>query len=440
MNTGMTATSQTAMSFKINVKGLLAGITPAVVVATTNVLKDSKTANHLVLQSTPECLFAISNGGSVSIRNPIPFMSTFCTDYKFEVAGSAVVNATDLVAVLSSFKSDEVLLVSMVDGEAGVGSEVSFRPISDPEQLQTLPVYSLKLESHSVSKKIENEITINRELLTRAMSRIMFAGGYEEMRPRYHFWVIRSWPGRIRFVAGSGSRFAIYEASGPSLSKLPESSLLIPVKPGNVVLKAFKDATSDTVTIKQSVADDKQYLFQCGDLQLMASGFHPTTAFIDENDLLERANTSRFTIDMKELAFAVKGIEATHNAEADDLLKKSQKIHSSSFEFDFQKKVGSIRSAFLMKSIRKFKLADIESKVDINGIACATELISELVRHADGSDSVQFELVDKDKPLVVRFYANPMVSSQALTRSNPALGIDEQFSMFFAQLNKPGRV
>ena len=69
------------INFKINVKGLLAGVEPAAVVASTSVKKDYPSANHVSLEATPECLYANANGGRVSIRNPIPYEGAFCTDY-----------------------------------------------------------------------------------------------------------------------------------------------------------------------------------------------------------------------------------------------------------------------------------------------------------------------------------------------------------------------
>ena len=65
------------------------------------------------------------------------------------------------------------------------------------------------------------------------------------------------------------------ELRGEPLNDLKPCTMLVPVEPSNVLLKALKDAKEQNLVIRQASSSDKQYVFECGEMKIVCAGFVP---------------------------------------------------------------------------------------------------------------------------------------------------------------------
>lgn len=440
-----------SIQFKISVKGLLEGIAPAVAVATTNPSKECKSAFHVSLEATEEYLFANANGGRISVRNPIPYITTYCTEYKFVSGGSVTLRAADLLSVLQSFDKNEILTVEAVEGEKPPlpddakdedkefwemlsGVNLRFSPASDPEQHQTLPILNLKIEVQPPDQKPASTVILSRPAMCRAMSRILFAGGFEERREKYLYWKLHSEKGYVRYIAGSGSRFADTDQFGDGITNAKEPlDMLLPVEQSRVVLKVLNDSTANNVSLKHY---GTKIIIEADMLRLAVVGMSANIQWVDENKLIERTNLYKFTVPLSEWDMAVKGIIATNSEEA----KRVDPIHAVTFTFDTANKVVILQSSRgTKKALRKMKMSDLWT----NGpqpnelqITCVANFLAEVSTYSDKSGYVQLELVGEKLPMIVRFYAADKVVHEPLLNDNPTIGAKEAFVMLIAKINE----
>ena len=435
--------------FKINVKGLLAGVAPAAVVASTSVKKECPSANHVSLEATQECLFVNANGGRVSIRNPIPYETTFVTDYFFKESGSVTVRAADLNSVLDSFNADEVLVVEVGEGEKPpladdakeedrkaweliTGQVLRLVPQSDPEQYQTLPILSIPISVQSVDGAAEQQVTLPRTAFTRALSRILFARGVEEKREKFMYWKLHAEGQTTRFIAGPGGMFAIDDLRGPNITDCKEpTDLLIPNEPSDVVQKVFADSAYPNVTIKHF---GNRLSFEAENLRVVCVGLNPNIQWPDENLILSRTNLYKFTIAAADLDLAVKGIVATNSDEA----KKRDPVHAVKLSFDVEKKLLSLFSdRSTKKALRKVKVADAwvaDNQPNEVVFKCNVKFIADAVKNAEKSTHVQFELISHQMPMIIRFGVGEHVQHQQAWTINGNINAEESFTMLVARI------
>jgi DNA polymerase III sliding clamp (beta) subunit (PCNA family) len=437
------------LSFKINVKGLLAGIQPAVTVSTTNVVKGYAAVGHISLEATPECLFANANSGRMSVRNPIHYITTSCTDYEFKSAGVAAVRAADLITVLQSFDRDEVLLVETGDAPKEAlpenateeerlswslltGDELRLRPQSDPEQVQTLPVLTVKIETLSATEKPSQQVQLSRPVFCRALSRVLFAGGTELRREKFTYWMLRSDRGKSRFVATSGQRLAQEDVKAEHMTtSTARQSFMIPVEPSQTLLKVLGDNNNPHVDVRHY---GRKICFEAGSLQVVVTGLNPNLNWIDEDKYVIRNNRYLFTVPVVELDMAVKGMLATQSEET----KKREPVLAANLTFDTEKKTVTFSSdKKTKKALRKIRIADsyvADDNPPVISFRCAVSYLAEVVKYADKNQYVQMELVTKDLPMVVRFYGGEKTTQEALVNENIGISAKEEFLMMIAKM------
>ena len=245
---------------------------------------------------------------------------------------------SDLNSVLESFSPTEILSVEVGEGqkpelppdakeddkkawELLSGQELRLIPQSDPDQYQTLPILSIPITVQSVDGTPEQQLTIPRTTFTRAVSRVLFARGFEEKREKFMYWKLHADGQVARFVAGTGGVFAIDDLRGASLtdSKQP-LDLLIPNEPSDVIAKVFADCAYPTVTIKHF---GNRLSFEAENLRVVCVGLNANIQWVDEDLIMKRRNLYQFAIPVAALDLAVKGMVATNNDEA----KKRDPVH-----------------------------------------------------------------------------------------------------------------
>lgn len=422
------------MLFKINAKAFLEYLHSPDVVSSTNTIKDHPTVNLVSLHATDDFLNLYGNGGRVGIRSQVPFMGAYCTDYLCAQAGRATINIKDLIKVLSSFHPNEILEVKKKDNSDG--EEVVITQTSDKENHQTLPCVNVVFAEPKQSIDTY-EIQINKEAFLRGIGRVLFAGGFEESRPKYLYWVLRLTSKGIRFIAGTGARFAIFDMHGDNLHSAEEDiNITLPVEISGVIQKVIKNCSAEYVKITYSDSD-KQYSLECDNIFMSVVGFDPPINWINEEDILSRENSHRIVCSFDNWKLAANGIIATNNDEEKEQTKRSSKIHNTYLKLDSKSNTIVLSATGSMRAKRKIPLSDIKSNDEDLDFCCNTKYIEEIFKNADSSPNLQFEFQGGEKPLIVRFFADLKVQD-VLESVNDLSKVKEKFSMFIVRSNDKG--
>ncbi len=440
-----------SISFKIKAKALLAGIEPALIVSTNSTVKECASANHISLEATPEVLFANANNGRVSVRNPIPYQTTYCTEYQFKGGGNATIRTGDLVSTLASFNEDEILHIETTESkreaidenasddekliwQSMTGMALKLIPESDPTQFQTLPILNVRVEFDQLKQQTLETITVNRDSFVRTMQRVLFAGGFELKREKFMYWVLRSDKNHIRGAATSGSRLALNDIRGERITDTKEPrSILMPVEASAAILKVFKDCPTNEITIRNF---GKKITVEADGLSVAIVGINPNINWIDENKYVVRKNLYKFVIAVSELQMAVKGMVATNSDEE----KKRDPVHTITLNFDAETKVVSLQSdRGSKKALRKAKMNDVwvaEDQPHTVSFKCVVNFVAEAVKYAEKSQYLQFELVSNELPMLVKFYAGEKVTHERMFSTSATANGDEEFTMMIARLSE----
>lgn len=439
-----------SIKFKINVKGLLASVTPAAIVATTGALKDFASTEHLSLEATTDCLFVTANGGRLSSRIPVHYESNgIVTDYAFQESGSVTVKAKDLIDVLESFHATEILTIETCSGEKPelsndaseeeraslerfTGIELKLSPASDPEQMQTLPILSVPVQIQEVKGAVQKSVVMSRAAFCRGASRILFARGFEEKRDKFQYWKLLTINNITHFVASSGPRLAEAMLRGQGVADAADiDEILIPADQTVTMLKVLGETNYPTVTIKKM---EGKLVFEAESLKIVCVGLNPDVQWPNEQKFLNRTNLYRFTVPIDELGLAIKGMVATNS----DEIKKYDPVHTVTLKFDTEKKIVSFFSdRSTKKALRKVKLADVWTSGDQDNeasIKVVVNYLDEVVKHSEKSKYVQFEMIGYKMPLLVRYTNDEHVVQDPVYSPNPNYSGEETFTMMISNL------
>jgi DNA polymerase III sliding clamp (beta) subunit (PCNA family) len=262
------------------------------------------------------------------------------------------------------------------------------------------------------------------------MKKVLFAGGFMESKPKFLYWVLRAGKESVRYVAGSGSRFAILDQEGNLSDVSDDTDILMPVAQSSIVLKAISSTSADNVVVNQY--GDK-IEFVVGHLTFIAMGLIEDIKWIDENSIYERKSLHRLVLAKKDIEFAMKGVVAAES----DIDKKRSAIHVVTLSLDPSASkvvVSSDRTA--KKSVRKIDVLAHNGPNDSVEFSAAATLLLDIVKECD-SQNVQLEIESSSKPLVVRGHAsNDVEEPEKLKNKHDSTGATEMFGMLISSRQK----
>lgn len=456
------------MKFKVKVKEFLEGLEPAFAVATKATRRDYALANLVTIIAEQDKVFALADGGRMTISNEMSKIVYPDLNYECSRGGSCTVRAAELRATLSSFSlSDEITLETRTytepadsadadgdggdsqadDGQSGTvasGQELVFTLVSDPEQFQTVPCLREVIRvpqaviDHMETKTPHDAFQIRRDIFLYAANKVFFARGFEEHRNegKYMYWMVRANKDYVRFVAGSGARFAVLDIDGADISNAASATNLIIPNEQTVPLLDIISKVEYNKERMYFYPTKGHLIIDCGSFRASMSGYEADKAWVDENKFLERDNSLVFTTKISDWSNVVRGISATFNEE----MKKQHDFHYATLEINFKKKEITAKSDGIMKSNRKVPIinADVSPNLDKDGkmvFSCISQYLSEAVKCAAEDEFVQMELFDSKKPMIVRYHADStgaVGDPKTFNLTNSTHGINERFAIFFS--------
>lgn len=141
---------------------------------------------------------------------------------------------------------------------------------SDQGYLLEFPIFKFPVCQPEQQAKTKRSITINRTLLLRALKKVSFAVGDKNCKPQYQYLVLSLTKNRMRFVAGNGSRFAIYEITAEGIPDYNKcNTILFPRQSVGPVLKALSQIRATEITLQYGTSNKSGQIFiQEGDCSL----------------------------------------------------------------------------------------------------------------------------------------------------------------------------
>lgn len=470
------------MKFKAKVRGLLAGLEPAITVSTKGTSKDYRLAHFITLNISEDGILVSADGGRMSVTSRLDALNQNTLGFECLTPGSVTIRALDIRKMLQSFNPEDEILFElrassgadteadadqddspktpvpdregmneqenqtldasseMVDGDKeqesilDSGHEVACTLLSDETELQTLPCAVFSIES-TLQEPVnpDSELKIRRDVFVSAANRIAFAQGYQEFRPAYLYWVIRAGKNSVRFVAGSGGRFAVLDVNGDNITNATKrQNILVPNWVTPAMVDVFGKMAGDYMSF---YAGERQIVIRCGQIEAVISQIDPNIKWPDENLLLNRSNKLKFTTRLGNWMNAVKGISATYSED----IKKQRHVHTASITCDPKTKMLHAKSNDQLKSNRKVSIDDVWSS---NGSSpftfkCVSQYLGEAIKNGDENEYVQVEADTESSPIIIRYHAGEKVAeANEFNKMNEVLGVTEQYTIFFAPRTK----
>lgn len=407
------------MKFKVNAGKFASKLNPVHKIATKGAIKDFDLSFKITLDANPDEFCALAYGGHLATSVKISDINDPEVDYDCETPGIATVNATDFINSLNSFPPETGVTIC-VDG-----SEVKIIKTSDNEEFQTCPMFDTNIEIPKKAKKYDKEINIVKGVLLEGINKILFGIGFEKHKPQYLNYVIEADKGHVRFITGTGGRFAVWDVEGKSCVSVNEKCrIFLPKEQTPVVMEIIAESdTDDNIIISQGIVDSKpQILFQIGKIEVILVGIDIDVKYPDISQLMKEKKNIVVATKAEDWEYSTKGLKATFNEE----VKKLHNTHESDLTLKLDSNYVLLTSKTNMKSSRKVPIVDIREKGDSDSLRfhTTTNYISEIYASSDKEDDITLEFVDSKQPAFARFPR----------KDNKALGSHSNLTLFFAAL------
>ena len=197
------------MEFTITCKALVTVVMPVFDLATKDVYKDCDYYGKITLVANKKYLGAVSSGFMKFNSYPYPasISNSISTGYTCIENGYVTVDATELMNSLNSFRPQQELYLRVSEGELLISPE------DNNQEFQSLPMSKDKIVELDISKSCKNSFKLTRKVLTLGMKQVKYALGEETNKMIFQYICLDNSNGVIRFTAGNGGRFAVYDVT-----------------------------------------------------------------------------------------------------------------------------------------------------------------------------------------------------------------------------------
>jgi len=388
------------MKFSANVSQLSKALNPVAFGANRAEQKDFDDAYKVTLEPAKTALNANSYGGKIAVASAISSLNEGMSelDYEHKEGGTVTINAKDLMVSLSSFRPDTTVIIETK------GNELVITNANDVEELQALP--TLVGEDVKVPDEAETfdaQVKINRNVFIEGLKKVFFAIGFEDLRQKYLYWMMRASGDHVRFAAGTGARFATLDVKGKGILKgKTKVDILFPKEHSGVLQDILSNIESDWVEVRRS-SKNSQIVITCGAYKVVLVSFDGEIEWVDEEKFLKIPKSCRLETNASDWDYATRGIMATFN----DDVKKAHDTHETALTLDLGKSELRFSANPKMRSLRHIPIMNIEeSQAEHEGMEF--KVTSRFLREAamlapEKNGKVYVELVDQSKPVFIRY-------------------------------------
>jgi len=430
------------MKFRSKASGLKSSLEPVALVAMKGTQKDFTDAKKITLDAQQGSLLASAFGGNMSIRSEINNVNNPESQYSNEIEGKVTVHAQELIEALDSMPPSETLIVELrsINDSA---KELVFTMGSDEEQFQTISCFPADVDMPPRYEKEIASAKVNRLIFADCLKRIGFAFGEEDYFPQYFYWRTKLNKNEIRFIAGTGARFAMTNFTGDGIVETgKEMAFILHKTIMGVMSDLLNISNDDLVSIKQvnqPQGDAQRVLLLMGChevcVEMVSSQDAEAWDSVNEKGVIGGDKAATIVFEKSDLDLAVKGIIATYTED----MKKQNQTHVADAHIDIDKKCLYLKTNTRLKSQRKLSILDGNYKEGDNvfDFSCASRYLGEFSRNYRSGGRVQMEFIGDQQPVLLWANAQNSVSSNSdMVNRNDSTGVEEQYLMFFLPLSE----
>jgi DNA polymerase III sliding clamp (beta) subunit (PCNA family) len=275
------------MKFRINAEQFNRAIALAADIALKNIRKDKEKrvfyyAEMLTIEASSKILSVRAYGGWASITVKVRDTE----GYICENDGLITIEAKKLVDALKSFSPMGNLFVYEEDYQLKLSLE------SDRKVFVELPTIDLNVKCPQLPLTFDQETTVDKACFVRGMKKVMYAMAKEENLFTYTCTLFQCWKNRMRFTAGTGGRFAVFEiAERRQIASSDDIKIVFPRQNIGNVIRIFDKAGTSTIQVKTADDDPRnevceQLLLESDSIVLALYGLEKYTKYPDVDRIL----------------------------------------------------------------------------------------------------------------------------------------------------------
>ena len=318
------------MKFNVSAGVLSDAIFPCLEVATKNVNKDFVHAEKITLKAKQKELIAISHGGRASIILSISKDTVTDLNYECGEEGQATIKAVDFSNSLEAIPPAELMQFDLIGNELILSYKASTK--DKHKEKQTISILKEEVKPPVISKIFKQEVIINREIFVSGVDRVKFAIGFAKTMPYYMVELFEIEPGKARFAAGTGARFAVLDVEGKCIKDVKEKEqFFFPKDCIANMIKVLSHSTETDITIKYA---DANYQGSKNPAQIVIEfskggsmillGIDPSVTYPVLDNVIKFDYPYSISSELSDWQYVVKGINATYNAD----IKAENDIHN----------------------------------------------------------------------------------------------------------------
>lgn len=411
------------MHFSINTDELNDWLAPVIVCATTGTLKEYVDQYRVTLQYDGGVLSALANGGHVAI----------CANLNVRVRAGQLeritLDARDLAHTIKGFPKHTPVDVE-VGGDNGTHLSIA---IPGTQQFQVLPGSARLVEIPALPGAMSQGINMYlSEFL--AASKVCPAVGWEQYRPEFLYWWLRTRCDGYRSVCGDGARFMVIEREARDLVRAKTAHDLrfhkhqIPP-----LLKMMRLLDAEEITI--SLPGDKfGSIITAGETSVFLLAYDASVQTYNELPFVDRTSNYRIVTRLSDWRPAVEGILATYTAQ----LKKENWIHSARLTFDIPNRVVRLEANGEARAAYTIPIQDVAVKGNLPlvfDLHAVSSYLKDMVSFGTERQYIQMELIDGHNPVVVRYMDEGVIQTPTWTTNEQVVERERQL-IFFSAFNK----
>lgn len=416
------------MKFKINAGEFVRSLGATLEVATKNTAPGVDTENMITIKSDKNKIIATSYGGSASVTTEISDKYSSELSYECEDVGEATFNADIMAKSLAVFKESDInvklesnqLILSLYD---------------DEDFVQCVPTYDSVISLPTIASIFQTEISINREILVDGIKKVQFAVGFAETQRKYLCLILKIMKKGVRFIAGSGGEFAIFDVVGKNISTGKDEIVFPNLNLSNITA-ILSDSDAKDIEIRYAEKDDDnnapaQIVLTFKGSVLCLFKIDSAINYPKMDSILKFDYPNKISSDIIEWKRAVMGVEA-----ADLGNKGTDKVPNTQVTLDKKNEYLHIETKGELKSKSKIKIEEDDSVIVDNEpwFKCNSKYLKNITTKCgidSGDITISFENQQPPagsdsrshviKPILVNFPDVPNVGK----------GVVESFKLFF---------
>ncbi|MHC4692194.1 MAG: hypothetical protein ACYS67_05585 [Planctomycetota bacterium] len=274
---------------------------------------------------------------------------------------------------------------------------------SDEETYIELPTLSHLIKCPPIPNTSDQETLVDRACFVRGMQSVAYAMAVDKKLFTYMCVLFESWHDRMRFIAGTGGRFACFsiDSNNQQISE-EEIRMLFPKSNVSNVIRIFRDSNQPTIRVRTVEQDPKnnireQIVLENNSITLSLYDLENYTKYPDLDSIINHDYSYRITTDIKDWKSIIEAIKASYHSHEDV-------IHNTELIADLLHGYFEVRTNSTMQISRRvgfwlgtYVADNSEDKSHKPWIRCNSDYLLEFVKKGYKDGLVTFHFDDQAK-------------------------------------------